>query len=250
MLKRIKENSFMNVKLLNLKTKIFADGADIKTMVKLSRFNYIKGLTTNPSLMRKAGVKDYIGFSKSILKKIKKKSLSLEVFADDPKTIQKQAMIISKLAKNVYVKIPIMNTKKKYLFNTIKKLSDFGIKLNITAIMNYKQVKMLIKYLNPNVNCYISIFAGRIADTGRDPVPILKKSINLIKNKKNFEIIWASTREVFNIIQANQIGCHIITVGNDFLKKLKYLNYNLEKFSLETVKDFYEDAKQSKFSIN
>jgi len=240
----------MNIKISNLKIKIFADGADLKAMINLSRLNYIKGLTTNPTLMRKAGVKSYLGFSKSVLRKVKKKSLSLEVFADDPKTIEKQAITISKLAKNVYVKIPIMNTKKKYLFATIKKLSNLGIKLNITAIMNYKQVKKLIKYLNPNVNCYISIFAGRIADTGRDPVPIVRKSINLIKNKKKFEIIWASTREVFNIIQANQIGCHIITVGNDFLKKLKYLNYNLEKFSLDTVKDFYKDAKQSKFTIN
>ena len=124
-----------------------------------------------------------------------------------------------------------------------------GIKLNITAIMSYHQVKDLIKYLNPDVNCYISIFAGRIADTGRDPVPIVKKSLELIKNKKNFEVIWASTREVYNIIQANKIGCNIITVGSDFLKKFKYLNYNLEKFSLDTVKDFYLDAKKSKFEI-
>lgn len=240
----------MNIKLSNFKTKIFADGADIKAMIKLSKLRYISGLTTNPTLMRKAGVKDYIGFAKSVLKKIKKKTLSLEVFADDPEAIEKQAIIISKLAKNVYVKIPIMNTKKKYLFNSIKKLSNMGIKLNITAIMNYEQVKDLIKYLNPDVNCYISIFAGRIADTGRDPVPIIKKSIELIKNRKNFEVIWASTREVYNIIQANQIGCNIITVGSDFLKKLKYLNYNLEKFSLETVKDFYIDAKKSKFVIS
>jgi transaldolase len=240
----------MNIKISNLKTKIFADGADLKTMINLSKLNYIKGLTTNPTLMRKAGVKSYLEFSKSVLRIVKKKSLSLEVFADDPKTIEKQAIIISKLAKNVYVKIPIMNTKKKYLFAIIKKLSDLKIKLNITAIMNYKQVKKLIKYLNPKVNCYISIFAGRIADTGRDPVPILRKSINLIKNKKKFKIIWASTREVFNIIQANKIGCHIITVGNEFLKKLKYLNYSLEKFSLDTVKDFYKSAKQSKLTIN
>lgn len=239
----------MKIKLSNFKTKIFADGADIKAMIRLSKLRYIYGLTTNPSLMRKAGVKDYIGFSKSVLKKIKKKTLSLEVFADDPDTIEKQAIIISKLAKNVYVKIPIMNTKKKYLYNTIKKLSDMGIKLNITAIMSYHQVRDLIKYLNPDVNCYISIFAGRIADTGRDPVPIVKKSLELIKNKKNFEVIWASTREVYNIIQANKIGCNIITVGSDFLKKFKYLNYNLEKFSLDTVKDFYLDAKKSKFEI-
>ena len=239
----------MKIKLSNFKTKIFADGADIKAMIRLSKLRYIYGLTTNPSLMRKAGVKDYIGFSKSVLEKIKKKTLSLEVFADDPDTIEKQAIIISKLAKNVYVKIPIMNTKKKYLYNTIKKLSDMGIKLNITAIMSYHQVRDLIKYLNPDVNCYISIFAGRIADTGRDPVPIVKKSLELIKNKKNFEVIWASTREVYNIIQANKIGCNIITVGSDFLKKFKYLNYNLEKFSLDTVKDFYLDAKKSKFEI-
>ena len=239
----------MKKKILNLKIQIFADGADLSSMLELSKKKYIKGLTTNPSLMRKSGVKNYLKFAKKFLSKVKKKSLSLEVFADDPKEIEKQAIKISKLGKNVFVKIPIMNTKKQYLFKTIKKLSDCGIKLNITAIMTYSQVKTLIKYLNPKVDSFISIFAGRIADTGRDPLSVIKKSIKLIKNTKS-KIIWASTREVYNIFQANNVNCHIITVGYDFLNKLKYIDYDLEKFTLETVKKFYQDAKQSGYNID
>ncbi len=238
----------MNKKILNLKTEIFADGADIKSIEALSKKKYIKGITTNPSLMRKSGVKDYIQFAKQALKKVKKKSISLEVFADNPKDIEYQASIISELGENVFVKIPIMNSKKKYLFPTIKKLSNKGIKLNITAIMSLNQVKTLMKYLNPKTKSYISIFAGRVADTGRDPIPVIEKSVNLVKKTK-IKIIWASTREVFNIFQANNSGCHIITVGYDFLKKLNYIDYNLEKYSLETVKQFLKDASKSGYKI-
>lgn len=236
-------------KLKDLKIQIFADGADFNSMINLSKEKYIKGLTTNPSLMKKAGVKDYIGFAKKVLKRIKKKSISLEVFADSENEIEKQAIFLSKLGDNVFVKVPIMNTKKKYLYNLIKKLSYMGIKLNITAIMTESQIKKLIKNLNPNIENYISIFCCRIADTGRDPLPLVIKTKKLIKFKKNFKIIWASTREVFNIFQANKVNCDIITVSPNFLSKLKYLNYDLEKFSLDTVKTFYQDAKKSKYSI-
>tara|TARA_B100000886_G_C20375376_1_gene471552 strand:+ start:422 stop:1150 length:729 start_codon:yes stop_codon:yes gene_type:complete len=232
-----------------LRIKIFADGADYNSMIKLSKKKFIDGLTTNPSLMRKAGVKDYVNFSKKILKKIKKKSISLEVFADTEIEIEKQALFLSKLGTNVFVKIPIMNTKKKYMYDVIKKLSFLGIKLNITAIMTEKQIKSLLKNLNPKVENYISIFCGRIADTGRDPLPLIKKTRKLIKKNKNFKILWASTREVFNIFQADKAKCDIITVSPGFLSKLKYVNYNLERFSLDTVKTFYKDAKKSKYQI-
>ena len=239
----------MKKKLKNLKIEIFADGADKKSMIDLSKQKIVKGLTTNPSLMRKAGIKDYLKFSREILSKIKNKSISLEIFADNEKEIERQARIISSLGKNVFVKIPIMNTKGKYLFSLIKKLSYEGIKINVTAIFTLKQVKQLIKNLNPKTECYISIFAGRVADTGRDPSSIIISTKKLIKNKKKFKIIWASTREVFNIFQADKLGCHIITVGHDFIKKFDTLDYDLNKFSLDTVKQFFSDAKKSNYKI-
>ncbi len=239
----------MKKKLKKLKIEIFADGADKKSMVNLSKLKIIRGLTTNPSLMRKAGIKDYLKFSKEILTKIKTKSISLEIFADDEIEIERQARIISALGKNVYVKIPIMNTKGKYLYSLIKKLSEEGIKINVTAIFTIKQVKQLVKHLNPNTPCYISIFAGRIADTGNDPSSVIVSTKKLIKNKKKFKIIWASTREVLNIFQADKLGCHIITVGHDFIKKLENIDYNLEKYSLDTVNQFYIDAKKSNYKI-
>ncbi len=238
----------MTKKVNKLKVKIFADGADLKSIYDLSNKKYIKGITTNPTLMRKSGVKNYILFAQQVLKKVKKKSISLEVFADNPSEIEYQATKISELAENVFVKIPIMNTRKKYLYKTIKKLSDKGIKLNITAIMTFKQVKDLVKYINPNVETYISIFAGRIADTGRDPIPIMKSSVRLVKKTKS-KILWASTREIYNIFQANDSGCHIITVGYEFIKKLNLIGYNLENYSLDTVRTFFTDAKKSGYKI-
>ncbi len=238
----------MTTKVNKLKVKIFADGADLKSIYDLSEKKFIKGITTNPTLMRKSGVKNYILFAQQVLKKVKKKSISLEVFADNPSEIEHQATKISKLGENVFVKIPIMNTKKKYLYKTIKKLSDKGIKLNITAIMTFKQVKELVKYINPKVETYISIFAGRIADTGRDPIPIMKSSVRLVKKTKS-RILWASTREIYNIFQANESGCHIITVGYEFIKKLNLIGYNLENYSLDTVRTFFTDAKKSGYKI-
>lgn len=230
------------------KVEIFADGADIYSIKDIIKKKYIKGITTNPSLMRKSGVKNYKNFSKEVLRIVKTKPVSFEVFADEPHDIEMQANEISKWGKNVFVKIPIMNTKKKYLYETIKKLSYKGIKLNITAVMSSSQVNKLFNYLCPKTESYISIFAGRIADTGRDPIPVIKQASEKCK-KTNFKIIWASTREVYNIIQADKSGCHIITVGYDFLKKLSFLGYNLEKYTLDTVKTFYDDAVKSKFNI-
>ena len=237
------------MKINNLKIKIFSDGANFKEMTSANKNRYIKGLTTNPSLMRKSGISDYKSFAKLILKSIKKKPISFEVFSDNFKEMEKQANIINGWGKNVYVKIPITNSQGKYSFDLIKKLSDQGVKLNITAITTVEQLSKLKKYLNKKVPCVISVFAGRIADTGRDPTHYIKHAINKFKNFKKAEILWASTREVYNIVQANRLGCHIITVPPNLIKKINLFNKDLKKYSLETVKDFYIDAKKSKFKI-
>ena len=189
-------------------------------------------------------------FAKKILKEIKKKPISFEVFSDDLNQMKKQALEINSWGKNVYVKIPITNTKKKSTAKLIKFLTDNEIKVNVTAIMTIDQVKTVLKNLNPKVPSYISIFAGRIADTGRDPMPIMKKALSLMKKKnKKSELIWASTRELYNVFQANEIKCHIITVTSDVIKKFKLINYNLNQYSLDTVKTFRKDALASKYEI-
>ena len=231
------------------KIKIFADGADTKHILALSKKKYIKGLTTNPTLMRASGVKNYELFAKNVLKKIKKKPISLEVFSDDFFEMEKQALKINSWGKNVYVKIPITNSKGKSSFNLIRKLSNQGIKLNVTAITTIEQIIKLKKFINKSVPCVISVFAGRIADTGRDPIPYMKKAVQTFKNYKLAEVLWASTREILNIIQANNLGCHIITVPPKLLSKINLLNYNLKKYSLDTVKNFYKDAKKSNYKI-
>ncbi len=231
------------------KIKIFADGADTKHILALSKKKYIKGLTTNPTLMRASGVKNYELFAKNVLKKIKKKPISLEVFSDDFFEMEKQAIKINSWGKNVYVKIPITNSKGKSSFNLIRKLSNQGIKLNVTAITTIEQIIKLKKFINKSVPCVISVFAGRIADTGRDPIPYMKKAVQTFKNYKLAEVLWASTREILNIIQANNLGCHIITVPPKLLSKINLLNYNLKKYSLDTVKNFYNDAKKSNYKI-
>jgi transaldolase len=230
-------------------TKIFADGADFNEMIKLSKTFFVKGLTTNPSLMRKNGISDYEAFAKKILKKIKKKPLSFEVFSDNIDEMKEQALKINSWGKNIYVKIPVTNTKKKSTAKLIKYLTSKNIKVNVTAVMTLKQVKEVLKNLNPKIPSYISIFAGRIADTGRDPVPTMQAALKLMKKNKNCELIWASTREIYNIYQSNKIKCHIITVTADLIKKFPLLNYNLEKYSLDTVKSFRSDAVKSKFKI-
>tara|TARA_Y100000389_G_scaffold120331_1_gene117611 strand:- start:27341 stop:28057 length:717 start_codon:yes stop_codon:yes gene_type:complete len=238
----MKKNIYNNI-------KIFADGANFNEMVGLSKTSFIKGLTTNPSLMRKNKIKNYQIFAKKILKVIKNKPISFEVFSDNLEEMKKQAEIINSWGKNVYVKIPITNTKKKPTSKLIKYLSNKNIKLNITAIMTIEQVKDVLKNLNPKIPSYISIFAGRIADTGRDPVPVMRKALKLMKKNKKSELIWASTREVYNIYQASKIKCHIITVTTDVLKKKSLYNYNLIKYSLDTVKGFRKDALKSNYKI-
>ena len=238
----MKKNIYKNI-------KIFADGANFDEMINLSNSSFIKGLTTNPSLMKKNKVKNYEEFAKKVLKKIKKKPISFEVFSDDLEGMKQQAEIINSWGKNVYVKIPITNTKNISTVDVIKYLSDKSIKLNITAIMTVDQVKKVLRYLNPQTPSYISIFAGRIADTGRDPLPMMTKVLRLMKKHKKSELIWASTREVYNILQASKINCHIITVTTDVLKKISLNNYNLEKYSLDTVKSFRQDALKSNYLI-
>ena len=231
-----------------MKISIYADGADKNNIYSLNKKKIIKGFTTNPSLMKKAGIKNYENFCKELVKKIKK-PISFEVFSDDLDEMYIQAKKISSWGKNVYVKIPIMNTKRKKTFKLIKQLTKEKIKLNITAIFTYNQISGLKKVLNNKSDCIISIFAGRIADSGRDPKPMIAKSIKMFNNYKKCKILWASTREAYNIIEANNLGCHIITATPDILKKMKNFNKNLENFSLDTVKMFYKDAVSAGYKI-
>ena len=232
-----------------LKIKIFADGADISSFDDFNKKKYIKGFTTNPTLMRRSGVSNYKKFALQVLKKIKKKPISFEVFTDNLDEMEKQAKEISSWGNNVFVKIPIMNTKKKLTYNVIKKLTNNGVKCNITAVFNLDQVKKILKNSNSKTNLIISIFAGRIADTGIDPEELIKKSVFAKRNRKKVEILWASTREIYNIVQADKAKCDIITVPNSILQKHGMLGQNLNFINLDTVKTFYQDAKKSKYKI-
>lgn len=231
------------------KTEYYADGANIKDIIEGNKNNKIKGFTTNPSLMKSSGVKNYKKFAKQILKIVKKKPVSFEIFADEVKEIESQARIIASWGKNVFVKIPIINTKGISNAKLIGKLNKEKIKLNVTAVFTPSQSKEVIKYIGKKTEIIISVFAGRIADSGKDPVIELNKHIKLSKNYKNIKILWASVREPFNLIQAQKIGCHIITVPEEILKKTKNFNKNLFQYSKETVKMFYNDAKKSGFSL-
>lgn len=232
-----------------LKVKIFADGADKADMLEMNAQSYIKGLTTNPTLMRKAGIQDYKAFAKDILAEIKQKSLSFEVFSDDFAEMEAQALEIASWGENVYIKIPVTNTKQETSYALIKKLAAQNIKLNVTAIMTLTQVRDVVNSLSPNVPSYVSVFAGRIADTGRDPLPLMAAAVELLKVAPAAELIWASPRELLNIFQADAIGCHIITVTKDLLKKLSLVGYNLDHYSLETVQMFYQDALAAGFKL-
>ena len=234
----------------DLRVKIFSDGADKKDMLDMNSKTFIKGLTTNPSLMKKAGIEDYEAFAKDILSTIKKKPISFEVFSDDFDEMEKQAMKITSWADNVYVKIPVTNTKKESSKELIKRLVEKKVKLNITAIMTLDQVKTVLSVLDNKVPSIISVFAGRIADTGKDPIPLMKECLTEMKINPKSELLWASPRELLNIIQADQIGCHIITATKDIIKKLKLANYDLEDYSLDTVKMFYKDAVDAGFKIS
>tara|TARA_B100000401_G_scaffold432869_1_gene370787 strand:- start:338 stop:1042 length:705 start_codon:yes stop_codon:yes gene_type:complete len=228
--------------------KIYADGADYYDFVTLNKSKIIKGFTTNPTLMRKSGVKNYEKFAKKLIKVIKK-PISFEVFSDELDEMYIQAKKISSWGNNVYVKIPIVNSKGVSTIRLIKKLNLEKIKLNITAVFTFNQVNKIINILNSKTPSIISIFAGRIADTGIDPINILKRSIKLKKNNKNIKILWASTREVLNIYQAENINCDIITVPIGIIKKLNLYKKNLKKYSIETAKDFYLDGLKSKYKI-
>ena len=229
-------------KVEDLKVQIFADGADKTGMLEMYAKPYIKGLTTNPTLMKKVGITDYRAFCKDILTHIKDKPLSFEVFSDDFAEMERQAMEIASWGSNVYVKIPVTNTKKETCYALVKKLGTQKVKMNVTAIMTMTQVRDVVAELNPNVPSYVSVFAGRIADTGRDPVPMMAAAVEMLKVAPAAELIWASPRELLNIFQADEVGCQVITVTNDILKKLSLVGYDLDTYSLDTVKMFYNDA--------
>lgn len=232
-----------------LKVKIFADGADKAGMLEMYSKPFIKGLTTNPTLMKKAGISNYAAFCKEILQEIKDKPLSFEVFSDDFSDMDRQAQEIASWGENVYVKIPITNTKRETCYALVNKLAQSGVKLNVTAMMTLDQVRAVSQVLNPAIPSYVSVFAGRIADTGVDPVPLMTEAVNILRPNSNAELIWASPRELLNIFQANQIGCHVITVTNDVLKKLSLVGYDLDEYSLDTVKMFHQDAIQAGYSL-
>lgn len=233
----------------NLKIKLFSDGADKKGMLEMYHNPAIKGFTTNPTLMRKAGVTDYKAFALDILATIHDRSMSFEVFADEFDEMEEQAQEIASWGKNVVVKIPVTNTKGQFAGPLIKHLSASGIPLNITAILTLKQVQDVADCLSKNTPSIVSVFAGRIADTGIDPVPMMQEALNILKPLPKAELLWASPRELLNVIQANDIGCHIITATNDILNKLNILGKNLQEYSLETVKMFYRDALAAGFEI-
>ena len=238
----------MNV-FKKMNVKIYADGANKDSIIKLNEFDFIKGFTTNPTLMRKAGVKNYRDFALSILSEIKSKPISFEIFADDLDEMISQAKEISSWAENVNVKIPITNTKGLSTESVVERLTKEGVKCNITAIFTIDQCKNLMDKIDKQTPIVLSIFAGRIADTGLDPCPIMERIVDMYKNFDNVEILWASPRELLNIFHANDSGCHIITVADDILKKIDLIDKDLNQFSLETVKMFYDDAIESNYSI-
>ena len=232
-----------------MNSKIFCDIADIRSIIRFNKKNIVKGFTTNPSLMRKAGAKDYASYAKQILKICKKKPISFEVFADDQKTMIEQGKKINTWGKNVYVKIPVVNSKNRFMGEVIQELNNQNIKLNITAVYSSKQTEWILKKINKKTKVIISIFAGRAGDAGKDPIPQFTKSIKLAKKFKNVEILWASVREPYNFLQAKQVGCHIITIPPTIIEKIEKFGKSLKQLTVETVKAFLVDSKKSKFKI-
>lgn len=232
-----------------LKVKLFADGADLDGMLNLYKDPKIKGFTTNPTLMRKAGITDYEKFGRQVLEAIPDRPVSLEVFADDLTEMLAQAKVIASWGANVNVKIPVTNTKGEFTGRIIEELSDAGVQLNITAVFTIDQVKAIVENLSYDTPAIVSVFAGRIADSGLDPVPIMQECVKILKDLPKGELLWASPRELLNIIQADEVGCHIITATTSVLDKLKLLNKDLTEFSLETVQMFYEDAQAAGYKI-
>lgn len=233
----------------DLKIKLFADGCDIESILRLYKDPMIKGFTTNPTLMRKAGIKDYEGFSRDLLARVPDRPISLEVFADDLPTMELQGRKMASWANNVNVKIPVTNTKGETTAPLIRKLADEGVELNITAIMTVGQVEEVAAALNTDVPAIVSVFAGRVADTGVDPVPLMKESLALLADKPKAELLWASPRELLNVFQADEIGTHIITATPDILHKLQLFGKDLLEYSLDTVKMFYNDAVAAAFTV-
>lgn len=233
----------------NLRVKIFADGADKKSILDHAAKPYVSGFTTNPTLMRKAGISDYEGFARDILEQITDRPISFEVFSDDFDEMFEQARKIASFGENVYVKVPISNTKGESIIPLLKRLAPEGIKLNVTAIFTERQIRETAEALADAAPSYISVFAGRIADAGRDPLPTMRGALEVMKPYPQQELIWASPRELLNVVQAHEIGCHIITVTNDILAKLSGIGKDLDQFSLETVQMFRNDALAAGFSI-
>lgn len=236
-------------KIEELRIKIFADGADKGSILELYKKPFIKGFTTNPTLMRKAGVSDYQGFAKEILGIIHDRPISFEVFSDDFAEMERQAKLIASWGNNAYVKIPITNTKGQSSFELIKKLSTEGVKVNCTAILDLEQVKEIAPAFCKTTPGIISVFAGRVADTGRDPMPLMREAKEFLRDFKNIELLWASSRELLNIFQAEEVNCDIITVTPDILKKIEKIGKDLKEFSLETVKMFYNDAQEAGYKL-
>lgn len=239
----------MNEKIKQLKVKIFSDLADLSAIFEIANHSFIKGLTTNPTLMHKEGIKNYQAFAKEILAYLPHIPVSFGIFANDFKEMEKQARIISSWGENVYVKIPITNTLGEYTYSVITKLAAEKIKLNVTAIMTLQQIREVMFSISPEVPCYISVFAGRIADTGVDPLPIMAAALEIISTYPLAELIWASPREIFNIFQADSIGCDVITLTKEILKKLPLVGYSLEEYSLDTVKMFRNDALEAGYEV-
>ena len=232
-----------------MNTKIFCDIADLNTIKKFNKKKIVKGFTTNPSLMRKAGAKDYTSYCKKILNIVKNKPISFEVFSDNQLSMIEQGKTISKWGKNVYVKVPVVNSKNQFTGKVIRELNNNKIKLNITAVYTSKQTEKILKNINKKTNVIISIFAGRSADAGKDPVLEFIKSIKLVKRFKNVEILWASVREPYNYLQSKQLGCHIITIPPSIIEKIEKFGKTFDQLTKETVKAFLQDSKKSKFKI-
>ena len=233
----------------DLKIKIYSDGADAQEIIKMDSENFVDGFTTNPTLMKTSGITDYLAFAKEVLSGVKEKSISFEVFSDELDDMYRQALILRDLGDNVWVKIPVSNTKGEYTYPLIKKLSNEGVKLNITAIFTKEQIKQVYSSLNPEIKSIISIFAGRIANAGIDPEKTMLYATDLVSGDQNIETLWASSREVFNIIQAERCGTDIITLTPGLIKGMKDLGKDLDQYSLETVKMFYDDAQESGFTL-
>lgn len=236
-------------KLADLKVKLFADGADLAGMKEMAANPLIRGFTTNPTLMRKAGVADYKAFAREVLKLIPERPVSFEVFADDFAQMEAQALEIASWGGNVNVKIPVTNTRREFSGALIERLSKAGVKLNVTAVLTVEQVERITERLHPGTPAIISVFAGRIADTGIDPMPIMAQAVRIMRAKPQAELIWASPRELLNVFQADAVGCHIITATNDILKKLPLVGKDLSAYSLETVEMFYKDAKAAGYAV-